>query len=414
MARNALPQILFVDDEDKILSGIKRMLRPYRTDWDIQTANSAREALNLLDDNDFDIIISDMRMPEMDGASLLLEVKERSPETIRVILSGFSERESIIKTVGPSHQFLAKPCDDKTLVNMITRCLSLKAFIASEELMSLVAGITTLPSPPSVCWEVLSEIDNELASAKTLSEIVSKDVSLSAQILRLTNSAYFSLPSRVDTIEQAITMLGLDTLKALVLVGGILNSFKGDSRTIAILESLSEKSMTMAAATRNIAIAEELSQEIIEDLFCASVLAHIGTLLMASQWPDKFRLAMANVDRGECSVSEAEFQVFGANHAVLGAYLLGIWGFNSTITEAVAYHHAPNACVHKESATLAILHAVQFYGSGLSEVSHSEHENHAALDVSYISAAGFGEKELGWREIFKQTAIIEVGDKVDG
>ena len=125
------PHILCVDDEPSILDALKRLFR--RSDYQVTTANSGLQALQqITNGKNFDLIISDMRMPEMDGASLLAEVRKRTPETIRVILSGYSEKESIMKTVGPSHQFLAKPCDEETLTKMINRCLSLKKHLKKQ------------------------------------------------------------------------------------------------------------------------------------------------------------------------------------------------------------------------------------------------------------------------------------------
>ena len=106
---------LFVDDEPLVLSGLRRMLRSLRHDWDLSFANSGQEALELMEAEDFAVVVSDMRMPEMDGASLLNEVARRHPAIARLVLSGHAELDAILRAVRPAHQFLAKPCDPKLL-----------------------------------------------------------------------------------------------------------------------------------------------------------------------------------------------------------------------------------------------------------------------------------------------------------
>ena len=104
-------RILFVDDEPMILQGIQHSLRGMRAEWEVALANSGAEALETMAQAPFDVVITDMRMPGMDGAQLLDLVKVKFPRTVRIILSGQSDRETILRSVGPSHQYLSKPCD---------------------------------------------------------------------------------------------------------------------------------------------------------------------------------------------------------------------------------------------------------------------------------------------------------------
>lgn len=102
-------KVLFVDDEHNILSGLKRMLRSQRNEWDMEFADSGQAALEIMANAPFDAVITDMRMPGMDGAQLLEQVKSLYPETVRFVLSGHSEQELVMRSVGPSHQYLSKP-----------------------------------------------------------------------------------------------------------------------------------------------------------------------------------------------------------------------------------------------------------------------------------------------------------------
>ena len=102
-------KILFVDDEPNILQGLRRMLHSMRRDWDMEFAESGQQALELLNNSHFDVVVTDMRMPGMNGLELLNEIKRLYPEVIRIVLSGQASKEIIIQSVGPIHQYLSKP-----------------------------------------------------------------------------------------------------------------------------------------------------------------------------------------------------------------------------------------------------------------------------------------------------------------
>src|SRR5271154_7083210 len=114
-------RILFVDDEEFVLRGMDRLLRSMRTEWDMEFVDSGSKALARMAEVPFDVVVSDMRMPGMNGAELLNEVMKRHPKTVRLILSGYADRDLIMKCVGSTHQYLAKPCDAKTLKMTVQR-----------------------------------------------------------------------------------------------------------------------------------------------------------------------------------------------------------------------------------------------------------------------------------------------------
>ncbi len=118
------PNLLFVDDEPQILSGLKRSLRSQRKTWNMSFALGGLEAMKLVEEKYFDAVISDMRMPQMDGATLLRKIKETSPSTRRIVLSGYSKHEKEIQDNGYSHRYLKKPCSTTELMNTLTELLS--------------------------------------------------------------------------------------------------------------------------------------------------------------------------------------------------------------------------------------------------------------------------------------------------
>src|ERR1700733_673715 len=126
-------RILFVDDEPMVLSGLQRSLRLMRSEWEMVFAPGGNEALAAMDLQKFDIIVTDMRMPGMDGAQLLEEVQKRSPQSLRMILSGQSDRETILRSVNPTHQYLSKPCEGEELRSRLMRALALRDLLENPE-----------------------------------------------------------------------------------------------------------------------------------------------------------------------------------------------------------------------------------------------------------------------------------------
>ena len=108
-------RILFVDDEPRISEGIERMFFHLADEWDITCVDSGPAALQELEDDPYDVIVTDMRMPEMDGAVLLAEVQKRAPGVVRIILSGQADLEETMRAVPLAHQYLAKPCRPEVL-----------------------------------------------------------------------------------------------------------------------------------------------------------------------------------------------------------------------------------------------------------------------------------------------------------
>jgi len=332
-------RILFVDDEERLLSGLRRMLRDKRDLWDMTFASSGAEALKIMESGHFDVIVSDMRMPGMNGAQLLAEVRKKWPEMIRIILSGYAENEAVMQTVGLSHQYLAKPCDPELLKATISRTLNIQPYLKSTGLRQLVAGLRTLPVPSNTFTQLIAAIESEYSSLDQISKILRSDIALSTQILKLTRSAYFSLPQKTNDIDQAVRLLGFETIHGLATIANFFEMFKGEARHQTVIETLNQRSLTIGMLARQICKLRSCSAPEAETAYCAGLLAHIGTLVIIANVPDKFDEVVRQVEGQGIDIVSAEQQVFGSTHADLGAYLLGIWGFEKAVLTAVRSHH---------------------------------------------------------------------------
>ena len=261
--------ILFVDDDTNMLHGLKRILRSQREDWDMQFVDGSKKALEIMAQQSFDMVVSDMRMPVLDGASLLSEVERLYPGTIRIILSGYAEEKSLLRSVGPAHQYLSKPCDAETIVTLMDRTLRLQRILADPRLRSMVASLRNLPSPPSLFTRLTEAMDNPLSTSRQIAAIVAEDVAMTAELLKITNSSYFSFTSRVSTVEQAVRLLGLETVRTLVLHAGIFRQYDGNSAGMLNIRRLNDYGIAIGVLARKLAKKDSAEDSVALQAECA-------------------------------------------------------------------------------------------------------------------------------------------------
>ena len=331
--------ILFVDDEPAITQALKRMLRPMRREWDMHFVQSGKDALGYMEDNPVDLIISDMRMPEMNGAELLGEVIKRYPSVIRIILSGQSDQEIILKTIKPAHQFLTKPCDAVTLRQAIKQTLALKSNLENPALQNLVSKIESLPSLPRSYHEIMQIVQKEEGSLKEVAEIIQNDVSMSMEILKYVNSSFFGLYKEVTSIRQAVSLLGINTIQTLVLSINVFSQFDKSKHYAINIHELWEHSFFTGLFSKAIIADLGMDRNLQEDAFTLGLLHDIGILILATQIPEKYKEVYEEAKRSNLVLSEVEYQIFDTSHAEVAAYLIGLWGISSNLITVISTHH---------------------------------------------------------------------------
>ena len=232
------------------------MLRPKRNEWQMTFVGSAQAALDALKAEPCEVVVTDMRMPGMSGAELLEVVQREYPDTIRLILSGQAETESVMKALGVSHQFLSKPCDAEILQGTIARAFTLRDLAGNPAVKTLVARINKLPTLPATYQQLVECLKSPTADMDDVAKIISHDPSMSARLLKVVNSAYFGLAKPVADVARAGALLGLDRIMALVLGQGIFSGGEMPQVRGFSLEALWAHSLATATAAHRIAIEE--------------------------------------------------------------------------------------------------------------------------------------------------------------
>jgi CheY-like chemotaxis protein len=294
-------RLIFVDDEERVLSGVARSLFALGVTWDVTFATSGEQALAQLELAPADAVISDLRMPGMDGRALLREVRTRWPRTFRILLSGGGDHFAT-SPLDEVHQFLVKPCDGITIVDAIERLHSLRSLLQTPALRGIVEYAGLLPAPQvyrKLMRCIASPAPNESAAV-----ILAGHPTLLRNVVA---SPLFLRGEDADSILRA----DFDRLLLTVLA---LEVFAGTQ--------LSRRAMMSALLAERVAV----GRPFVRDAMTAALLCAVGTLM-----PD-IEASCRRADlRGEGTYTPVE----------AGAYLINAWRFPMPIVEAVAFHREP-------------------------------------------------------------------------
>jgi HD-like signal output (HDOD) protein len=393
-----MERILFVDDEARVLEGLQRMLRGLRHEWEMHFVGNGQDGLALLDEatEPFDVLVTDMRMPGMDGAELLNLVRERHPGVVRIILSGHAELGLAMRSASCAHQFLSKPCDAEYLRGVIKRSIQLHQSLANERLKDVVGKLSDLPALPATYAELNAAMANEEVSILEVAGIVERDTGVAAKVLQLVNSSFFGIPRRVDSLRDAVSYIGLANLKTLVLQYGMLHEFDASTAAPSFnIEHHQQRSMNLGNMARRI---HEHDRKLSDQTFLAGILHDIGRLVLATNMPDLYERVERLRATGRVPVHQLESRAIGVSHADIGAYLLGLWGMPDPIVETALRHHQPSNPDAGE--TFDSLTAVHVADALLDEV--TEPGKPSQLDTSYLQRLGLESRVPEWRDLALQ------------
>lgn len=351
-----MKRVLFVDDAPEMLDGLRSRLHRRRNEWEMVFVHSGVSAVGELERSPFDMIVSDLRMPGVDGTELLQTVSRRWPEVVRIVLSGYIEQDRIAQLVPIAHQYLSKPCEAKRLENVIERCFALNDSLQRPALRALVGRVKKLPMLPQLYTKLRAKLAREDVSTAEVVDVISADPVVAAKVLQVVNSAFFRLARPIGQIERAVTYLGFSAIRDLVLSVEIFGQWpeQGPGRWLDPAR-LQAHALAVATAAQCVAAVKPLA----DDALLAGLLHDIGHWVLLQECPADLKRAH-EVARGEgIAIHRAESKVLGASHAEVGAYLLGIWGLPFPVVEAVAHHHEPDQVKQTELDVLASLAVAQ-------------------------------------------------------
>lgn len=392
-----MKNLLFVDDDPNVLQGLQRQLRAMRSEWNMNFVGGGQRALDFMKSNPVDVIISDMTMPGMNGAQLLNTITKRHPNTVRIVLSGHAEQDAILSLVGPAHQYLSKPCDAEELRKAIARAIAMRDLLGSERLKQLATRIKCLPSLPALHEQLTRELRNDGASLEHVGEIIAHDIGMTTKILQLVNSAFFGLPQPINHPTDAVMYLGLNTVRSLVLTLQIFSQYDQENCKGFSLGGLAHHCWVTGISARRIAREERKDAKMLEECFLAGLLHDVGQLILATGLPGDYQEVLNLARSSDRPITEVEQERFGASHAEVGAYLLGLWGLPNLIIEVVALHHRPHHCITDEFSPIVAVHVADVF---MHERSGNDSElPPPRMNMEFLARLGLQDRVETWRKL---------------
>jgi putative nucleotidyltransferase with HDIG domain len=394
--RTVARTILFVDEEKFVHKALKRRFRRMRQEWDMRFAVSPSEAIGILEKESIEVVVSETVFSGQNGLDFLKTVREGHPLSTRIILSGYSNRDVILKTVDLAHQYLSKPCEDDDLEATIRRALRMKGLLEQETLKEIVSQIEALPSLPKIYTQLMDALQSEDASIEQVGAIIARDVGLTVKILKLINSSFFGMRQQITQPAKAVSLLGLDIIKAVVLTAGTFDKFKHLKFRGMSLEQMWEHAMLTGAFAKIIARRSGLDRNAADTTYMAGLLHDIGKLLIAAHLPDSFAEINAMAAKETIPMVEAETAILGTTHSGVGAYLVGLWGLPDVIIDAVTLHHRPAGTDQEIIDPTTIVHIANALAVSGRNI-HDPRASISELDYDYIERAGHMDNLEEWK-----------------
>lgn len=389
-----MTRVMFVDDEERVLRGLRRSLKRAAPDgWDVTYAAGGEEALALLEEARFDVVVSDARMPQVDGPELLRQVRARWPRTIRMILSGQTDEADALRALQVAHQFLQKPCPTDLLVETVQQSLDIQRRLNSPAVEEFLAGVDQIPATPRVYQQLSAVMVDREVSLARVARIIGDDPSLAAKVLQTVNSAFFSLRRRILDIEEAVGFLGLEVVRTLVLQAELANL--GRSIRGFDMVAYEDRVAWLTGLTRHLA-----PPDVRAAAASAAVLVDVGELLLAMSDAEAWADLARATPYGSEARQRAELAAYGVSHDDAGAALLQLWAIPTELVTTTLYHHHPARMSTPDKPT-ALVHVASELTSW---VALGRPDPGPKIDGAAVAAAGLPGDPQSWIEALDDMA----------
>lgn len=366
-------------------------------EWEAVTAADCGQAQSLLATQPFDVILVEATALTGPHQNFLTRVMTEQPNVTRIALFDAADKRQIIRTDGGAQQCVARPCSADTLGSAVKRARLLNTWLSTPGVQRLFPQMKKLPSVPSVYFRLLREMESPDAGIEDIGKIIAQDLALTAKVLQLVNSAVFGLGREITHPMEAVSYLGLDRTKSLVLLAHTFANVESGSLLFS-LEQLWHHSMLTAQFAQWITREETGDRKQADEAYTAAMLHDMGKLMLGINVPRSFTIAVDQAQQSNLPLHRAEREVLGTTHAELGACMLGIWGLPSDIIEAIAYHHEPAKRPGEQYNLVTAVHVANVIEHQLQQREATTQE----FDQAYLERLGIQDHPDSWRQLCSQ------------
>lgn len=260
--------------------------------------------------------------------------------------------------------------------------------LKKKNISGILKSIRNLPSIPTVLIEVSRLLDNPMTNASELAETISKDQGIVAKILTVANSSLYGLPRRVSTVDFAIVILGFENIKNIVIALTTIETFSGKSDKNWNKSSYWIHSMTVAGLAKK--IAEDIGFPKSGEAFTSGLLHDLGVSIIQRYMNDEFNQICELVEMNNISFFKAEQNILGATHQEIGKLLVEKWNLPKSLSDAIYYHHTPEAC-EENNKLAAIIHLADYMTQYFNKGTFKWDQDYE-LDKSVIDILNLGDE----------------------
>lgn len=348
-------KLLFVDDDPRVLDGVENLLFDMVDVWEVDTCLGGVEALEMLKGGGYDVIVTDMCMPDMDGSLLLERVKELHPELIRFVLSGHAEVSCMMKAIPIAHQYLTKPCDSQTLIKHLENSYQLISSLKEARFSVQIGRLMELPPQPKAVLRINQIVSRENYTVGEIVCEIEKDMALATKILQVSNTAFFSRGNKCSSIGDAVIRLGQSNIQNIVMVLDASSCLSAAPEKA--LEDFYRGSLFLASLCREITQAVELKNE----AFISGAMLKIGELALQSVDNTLHSQLRKRASSFEELLSLEE-EVFGIHQMNLCCYIMAFWDMPHNVVHNISSYDCsdPSVLLGKNSL-LSVVVAHRLY-----------------------------------------------------
>ena len=393
-------RLLLVAAKSESVQGLARDL--FLLDDHVETAirHDPAAALDLLEAEPFDAVAADLLLPDDGATTLLTTLQARFPRVIRLIIADDPTPAVFAQAAHLAHSLLPRPCDAGTIYETLLDAVATLRRMRDPALAAAVAGILALPESPAMRRELLGLIADDEIDIERLEEGLSRNPAIVAKIMQIANSAYFGMRGTVGSVGEAVSLLGLDTVRGIITAARIFDTLPTRAAGNFPLQELWQHSVATAVMVRRVAWHVRASAAVNRAAFTAALLHDVGKLVMLITHGEAYATLVRRREPAARPLWLEEERVFAHHHGNAGALLLELWGLPPAIIEAVALHHTPHRTRDGAATPLTLVHIANALAHG--EASNNFRE--AQLDHNYLQRLLLPGKLDAWRSAIETSA----------